>query len=160
MQANAATETSQHRSNKSLQPTAYSLRSFARASLRRFGFRRRVSLIVVPRGMGSTLGLSPFVVNHLWSGWRRVGVRLRSAEWREDFLGTFAPLALLIVLALWVMGLIVGYGLVLHAMSAQIKPSPQHLGDAFYLAGVSLLTIGFGDMVPKGARKVKTSVWL
>ena len=33
--------------NKALHPTAYSLRSFARASLRHSGFRRRVSLIVV-----------------------------------------------------------------------------------------------------------------
>jgi hypothetical protein len=33
--------------NKALHPTAYSLRSFARASLRRSGFRRRVSLVVV-----------------------------------------------------------------------------------------------------------------
>ena len=33
--------------NQALHPTAYSLRSFARASLRRSGFRRRVSLVVL-----------------------------------------------------------------------------------------------------------------
>jgi len=42
----ATTPNTQH--NKALHPTAYSLRSFARASLRRSGFRRRVSLIVGP----------------------------------------------------------------------------------------------------------------
>ena len=42
-------ETDQPQQNKALHPTAYSLRSFARASLRRSGFRRRVSLVVLLR---------------------------------------------------------------------------------------------------------------
>jgi hypothetical protein len=42
-----AVQLDQPRQNKALHPTAYSLRS-GRASLR-FGFRRRVSLVVMPR---------------------------------------------------------------------------------------------------------------
>ena len=48
VQSNAAA-THQRQHNKALHPTAYSSVPFARASLRSLRFRRRVSLVVVPR---------------------------------------------------------------------------------------------------------------
>ena len=49
---NASGASPQQRANKALHPTAYSLR-FGRSS-RRFGFRRRVSLVVRPHARGSS----------------------------------------------------------------------------------------------------------
>jgi Ion channel len=106
--------------------------------------------IVVPRWTDRTLRLSPFLIDLLWPVWRRIGLRLRPAQRRENFLGTFAPLALMVFLLSWVGALIIGYGLIIHALREQIVPPLSDLGTAFYLAGTSLLTIGFGDLVPRG----------
>jgi hypothetical protein len=51
------------------------------------------------------------------------------------------------LLLAWAAGLVLGYGLILHALRAQVRPVPEDLGTAVYFAGVSLLTIGFGDIV-------------
>jgi hypothetical protein len=51
---------------------------------------------------------------------------------------------------LWVAGLILGYGMLLHALGTQLRPAPS-LGGALYFTGTTLLTIGFGDIVPSGA---------
>ena len=58
-------------------------------------------------------------------------------------------LALMMILLCWVASLVFGYGLILHALRGQI-PQLETFGDAFYLAGVGLLTIGFGDIVATG----------
>src|SRR5262249_23937208 len=47
-------------------------------------------------------------------------------------------------------GLMLGYALILHALRAQLHPSSLNFGTALYASGVSLLTVGFGDIVPTG----------
>jgi len=106
--------------------------------------------VVVPRWTPGYLRLSPLLLDGTWAIWRRVARRLRSASRREDFLGAFAPFALVIILFGWALALICGYGLILHALRHQIQPPPHDLASACYLAGVALLTVGFGDLVPHG----------
>lgn len=106
--------------------------------------------VVVPRWTSRTLRLSPFLIEALWSAWRLAGRRIRTGQRREDFLGTFAPLALMLVLLAWVLGLIFGYGLTIQALGKQMQPRAPDLGDAVYLAGSCVLTLGFGDFVAVG----------
>lgn len=106
--------------------------------------------IVVPRMTARTLRLSPLLVRNLWRLWRRAGQGAVGSEKSEDFLGAFAPVALVVMIAAWVVTLIFGYGLMLYALRLQIRPTPDDLGTAFYLAGTSLLTLGFGDLVATG----------
>jgi Ion channel len=103
--------------------------------------------VVVPRWTNRTLRLSPLILDRSWPAWRAMALRLRSPERRESLLGTFAPLVLMLVLAAWVMALILGYGLALHALRSQTEPPLQKFSSAVYLAGESLLTIGFGDII-------------
>ena len=103
--------------------------------------------VVLPRRAGNLFRLAPHVLALPWPIWRRIGLRLQPAWRREDFLGTFAPLAIVLLLALWFAGLIVGFGLILHALHDQLMPPIADFETAFYMAGTSLLTIGFGDVV-------------
>ena len=103
--------------------------------------------VILPRRAGNMFRLAPHVLALLWPVWRRIGLRLQPAWRREDFLGTFAPLAIVLLLVLWFAGLIVGFGLILHAMHDQLLPPIVDYETAFYMAGTSLLTIGFGDVV-------------
>lgn len=110
--------------------------------------------VVVPRrapNLGRRTRLSGALIPSLWKLWRELGLRLSSAERRESFLGSFGSLAVIVLLVAWVTGLILGYGLMLHALGSELQPPPDHLGTALYFAGVSLLTIGFGDIVATGA---------
>lgn len=106
--------------------------------------------VVVPRWTDRTLRLSPLLLDTLWPVWRGIGLRMRSAGRREDFLGTFAPLVLMLVLVAWVLALIGGFGLAAHALRGQFAPPIADLGSALYVVATSLLTIGFGDIVADG----------
>jgi hypothetical protein len=117
--------------------------------------------VVVPRRaprVGRLTRISGFVIPRLWRLWRAVGLRMNSTERRESFLGMFGSLGVIVLLVAWVAGLIVGYGLILDAVRAQIRPEPENLGAALYFAGVSMLTIGFGDVVPVGGAARLTSL--
>ena len=109
--------------------------------------------VVVPRRaprLGRQLRVTGYLVPGLWKWWRWVGLRLSSAERREAFLGLFGALIVIVLLIAWVVGLVLGYGLLLDALRGQIRPEPENFGAALYFAGTSLLTLGFGDVVAVG----------
>lgn len=107
--------------------------------------------VVVPRpAQRGMYRLSRAMVRLTWPVWREIGLRIRSSDAREAFLGIFAPAIMIVNIALWVGGFIVGYGLILYAIGSQVKPPLPDLGTAVYFSGTSLLTIGFGDYVPAG----------
>jgi hypothetical protein len=109
--------------------------------------------VVVPRrtpAFGRLTRVSGHLVPWLWRLWRRVGLGIGSAQGREGFLGTFGSVAFIVLLVAWVTGLILGYGLILDALRAQVRPEPETFGTSLYFAGVSLLTLGFGDIVATG----------
>jgi hypothetical protein len=117
--------------------------------------------IVLPRRaprVGRYLRITGFVVPNMWLGWRWIGLRQSSAERREVFLGTFAAFAVIVLLVAWVVGLVIGYGLLFDAMHAQIKPEPENFGTSLYFAGTSLLTLGFGDFVALGGTARATAL--
>ncbi|HET9096236.1 MAG TPA: potassium channel family protein [Candidatus Baltobacteraceae bacterium] len=88
-------------------------------------------------------------MRNLWLLWPRIAYRLyRSDERRrEDFLGTFAPFHLILVLVVWVAMLILGWGLFFYGIRDQLRPHDLTFGACVYYAGASLLTIGYGDIV-------------
>ena len=109
-----------------------------------------VQTIVVPRRSPRWTRPTSYPVAGLWLLWRAIGLRMNSRDGREGFLGSFGPLAVLLLLVGWAFWLIVGYGLMLDALPSQIHPAPRNLGEAIYFAATALLTIGFGDFVATG----------
>lgn len=92
---------------------------------------------------------SRFVTRYGWRAWPRIGYRLFAGNEPklEDFLGTYAPFNLMVILIVWVVTLIVGWGLFFYGIRAQLHPAGADLESAIYYAGASLLTIGYGDIV-------------
>lgn len=85
----------------------------------------------------------------LWHLWPRIAYRLHRSDERkrEDFLGTFAPFQLILMLVVWVAMLILGWGLFFYGVRDQLRPHDLTFGASVYYAGASLLTIGYGDIV-------------
>ena len=106
--------------------------------------------VVVPRPTPGRFRLSRWLIRPSWRAWRWYGLRISDADRRERMLGTYGPLAVILLLLCWMAGLIVTYGLMLYALRTGVHPTLQNLGEAFYFAGVSVLTLGFGDFVATG----------
>ena len=87
--------------------------------------------VIVPRRApraGRRVRINGSVIPHVWRLWRWIGLRISAAERREVFLGTYSSFAVVLLLVFWVVGLVTGYGLLIDAMRAQIKPEPTDMG--------------------------------
>ncbi len=89
-------------------------------------------------------------MRNLWKIWPPAAGLLyrRDDDKREDFLGTFAPFYLVAIQSVWLGMLVCGWGLFFYGIRAQLRPQGLGLSDTIYYAGASLLTIGYGDIVP------------
>jgi hypothetical protein len=105
--------------------------------------------VVVPRPTPGWFRIGRYVVRSSWGALRalRDGRPERSYD---RLFGLFAPAMTVILLAAWILGLIVGYGLILFALRDELQPVPPDLGTALYFAASSVLTIGYGDIVAIG----------
>jgi hypothetical protein len=106
--------------------------------------------IVVPRPTPGRLRIARLIVPPSWRLWRGFATRTRTGLARDALLGLYAPGAAVGLLVIWLVGIVVGYGLVLFALRAELRPSPTDPIEALYFAGSSVLTIGYGDIVPTG----------
>ena len=106
--------------------------------------------VVVPRWSSRNFRFAPHLIENFWNVWRRLGEGREVGDAREDFLGTFAPLALMLNLISWVLLLITGFALCFWALREQTHPHLRSFGEAFYMAGATLLTIGYGDFSSAG----------
>ncbi len=107
--------------------------------------------IVVPRQTSNPLRIGSRLIRAAWIPWREFCLRFSGADRREELLAAFAPVAMVGLLFVWLVGILAGYGVVFYALRAQFHPAIADLGEALYFAGTSMLTIGFGDIVAFGA---------
>jgi hypothetical protein len=105
--------------------------------------------VVVPRPTPGYFRLGRYVVRGLWQVLRRV-MRGRTAEGRDHAFGLFGPAVAIVLLATWIAALIVGYGLVLYGIRDEIAPVPDSLPTTIYVAGTSVLTLGYGEFIAVG----------
>lgn len=106
--------------------------------------------VIVPRAEDTFFRVSRYATRALWRLWPPLARAIYpgNADAREDLLGTYAPFALMFQLALWVGMLLWGWGLLFYGLRAQLHPPNISFGSAVYFAGTSLMTIGYGDIVP------------
>jgi hypothetical protein len=103
--------------------------------------------VLVPRAIDAPFRISVIGSRILWRAWRSIGASMKPGSRREDFLGSYAPLAFVVLILLWLLGLIFGYGLILYGLQDQLRPASNGFSTALYFAATSVLTIGYGDVV-------------
>ncbi len=107
--------------------------------------------VVVPRPTTGRLRLGPVLGSSALRAvlaWTR-----RRPRQRQSLLGALGPVLLVTSMLVWVALMILGYGLLLHALGAGLRPVPS-LGDALYGAGSVFLTTGLNgqEAVSDGVR--------
>jgi hypothetical protein len=104
--------------------------------------------VILPRPAPARYRPAGILTRRAWAVWRRYAEAKPSPAAREQRLGIFAPAIVMILLGVWIVLLVLGFGLILYALSDQIRPALRDFDTALYMAAVSLLTIGYGDFVP------------
>jgi voltage-gated potassium channel Kch len=106
--------------------------------------------IILPRRVTRRLRLTSVFYRTMWSICSGLVRAMRNSKRRDKYLGTFGPLSLLMLLAMWALGLIVGYAMLLWAVDARlnIPAVDANFGTYLYLSGVTFFTLGYGDVAP------------
>ncbi|PZR63217.1 MAG: hypothetical protein DLM71_04685 [Chloroflexi bacterium] len=102
--------------------------------------------VVLPRPSPTRVRPARNLVRLTWPIWRSRALGRDTSLKRERVLGTYAPILVLMLLATWITLLALGFGGILYALRAGIRPVPD-LATAIYFAGESVLTLGYGDIV-------------
>jgi hypothetical protein len=108
-----------------------------------------ISTLVVARGLTARWRPTRQFYWATWYLWRGLGRRLKGRR-QESFLSAYAPLTLLALLALWLVGLLVGWSLVYVAGRGSLEGAGGY-ASLLYYSGTCLFTLGFGDILAQSA---------
>ncbi len=106
--------------------------------------------VVLPRRVHGAFRLSAWYYRLAWRPWAQLTRKIRSQGRREALLGYFGPLSLIVLLALWAVGLIVGFAMVQFGAGEHLllTGGPITFGRLVYHSGETFFTLGYGDIVP------------
>jgi len=128
-----------------MEPVAFALGVFLLA----LTFWDLFETIVVPRPTPGWFRIGRYLIRGSWRVLRAIRERRPDRSWDRP-LGLFAPGATVALLIVWLIAMILGYGLVLDALRDELRPALPDLGSTLYFAATSVLTLGFGDIVAEG----------
>jgi len=106
--------------------------------------------ILLPRRLPGDIRISRLVLRNMWKAWRAASGKIRAKNHRELFLSFYAQLSLIVLLAVWALGLIVGFAL-LHWSVGSRMVAPEGVAGFpadLYLSGTTFFTLGLGDVIP------------
>jgi hypothetical protein len=103
---------------------------------------------MLPRRVKRDPRIARGIYQALWRPWRATAAQLSPAA-EDTVLGFFGPLALLVELAVWVVGIMIGFGLLQWAFGSELGAGTFTFGDdiyfsagAFLSAAVNLVAVG------------------
>ena len=106
--------------------------------------------MVLPRRVSWTWRPTRLFYRGTWAVWRWIAQRFAPGRRRQTFLSVYGPLSLLALFATWVVGLILGFGLLHWSLGTPLAASGGQgdLATYLYLSGTTLFTLGYGDVTP------------
>ena len=107
--------------------------------------------IILPRRVTRYFRLTRTFYRYTWAPWAALARRMKPGNRRETFLSYFGPLSLLTLFVVWVLGLILSFGLLHWAAGSALNligGQPSFFTD-LYLSGTTFFTLGIGDVTPR-----------
>src|SRR5258708_2754800 len=108
--------------------------------------------VVLPRRVTRRIRFARIFYRATWIPSAALARRISSSGRRETYLGFFGPLSLILLLAVWAVGLIIGFAALHWSLG-----SPLHMLDAsaifdtyLYMSGTTFFTLGYGPTPPPG----------
>ena len=106
--------------------------------------------IVLPRRVTRQLRLTRVFYRYTWLPWSALARRRTDRKKRESLLSFYGPISLLLLLAVWAIGLVFGFALIHYGTGSVFTGAvfPSRFGNALYMSGTTLFTLGLGDITP------------
>jgi hypothetical protein len=107
--------------------------------------------IILPRRVTRRFRLTRAFYKGSWSVWQFGASLLPSKKVRESAMGVFGPISLLILVAIWAVGLVLSFGLMQYGAGSALNVTfmSQSFWTDVYLSGTTFFTLGLGDVVPR-----------
>ena len=106
--------------------------------------------IVLPRRVTRHFRLTKLFYRSTWIPYATLAGLRKTRKKRDALLSFYGPLSLLLLLAFWAFGLMLGFALIQYGDGARFSGTlfPSRFGNALYLSGTTLFTLGLGDIAP------------
>ena len=107
--------------------------------------------VILPRRVTRRVGLTRLFFWATWTSWRSVAKRISNRRTREALVGIYGPIALLTLIAVWAIGLVMGFGLMQYGAGSALDAhgtTPGFWTDT-YMSGTTFFTLGLGDVTPR-----------
>jgi Ion channel len=98
--------------------------------------------VVLPRTVRRKYRLTRVIVLGSWAIWR--SILYRPSGRRESVLAFFGPSVLILLVLIWAVSMILGFGLIFLGLQ-----TTSGLDTAIYFSGSNFFTLGLGDVIPK-----------
>jgi Ion channel len=111
-------------------------------------------VIILPRRVTRRFRLSRFFYKNLWRIWKSLARLIPAKKARESAFGIFGPISLLILVAVWAIGLVYGFALMQYGAGSAVYvavPGSNSFWTDVYLSGTTFFTLGLGDVVPRSS---------
>jgi len=107
--------------------------------------------IILPRRVTRKFRFARLFFKTTWAMWRTVIRLIPERKTRESLLGFYGPLSLLVLVAVWAVGLVLGFGMMQYGAGSAVNVSGGHASfeTDIYLSGTTFFTLGLGDVVPR-----------
>jgi hypothetical protein len=106
--------------------------------------------IILPRRVTRKFRLTRLFFRSTWAVWKFVVNLVPARKPREALLGFYGPLSLLLLIGVWAIGLVLGFGLMQYGTGSALiaSGSPPGFWTDLYLSGTTFFTLGLGDVIP------------
>ena len=101
--------------------------------------------LVVTGGVTAAWRPSRVFYHFTWRFWRAIGARIRTPRRIDRWLSVYAPVSMLSLLLIWLIGLSVGWALIYRGLLIPLHGATDLVGLVYY-SGSMLLTPNFGDV--------------
>src|SRR5580700_6522159 len=107
--------------------------------------------IILPRRVTQKFRLTRLFYRTTWESSKFLVRLLPSRKARETLLGFYGPISLLVLIGVWAVGLVFGFGLMQYGAGSAVNATGGQpgLSTDIYLSGTTFFTLGLGDVVPR-----------
>ena len=107
--------------------------------------------IILPRRVTRRFRLTRVFYKFTWRTWKFLTQLIPSRKKRETLLSFYGPLSLLVLVGVWAVGLVLGFGMMQYGAGSAVNMTGGQPGFAtdVYLSGTTFFTLGLGDVVPQ-----------
>jgi len=105
--------------------------------------------IILPRRVSRQFRLTRLFYRYTWMAWSYAPRRGRRR--RETYLSLYGPLSLLVLLGVWAVGLILGFGILQWGCGSHVVTAigTRGISTDIYMSGTTFFTLGLGDVIPQ-----------